>query len=380
MTTRPKVSFVVPCYKLAHLLPECIDSILSQSFENFEILIMDDCSPDDTPKVAKSFRDPRVKHVRNEPNLGHLRNYNKGIDLACGKYVWLISADDRLRKTYVLERYVELMDRHEEVGFACCPGVLLENGRETRTAEYSLLEERNCIIKGHRFFKRLVFSNVVIAASGMVRKSCYERYGAFPLNMPYAGDWYLWCLFALYEDVAYFAEPMVNYRVHPMSMTTTMMEDRARICARENLAVLWGIAEKVRQLGKSDMLRMIREAIAQEYAQLIACRKYGITEQLSVDDFEDLLRKNTRSDSEAVWMRGRVYAAAADQYFSKLDLTRACEFYSRALKHRPWSLKTHIKSRLLYTGRVGLKVRTLFSRHVSGSRSKKRQLSEARGR
>src|SRR5947209_11370258 len=86
---KPKVSFVVPCYKLAHLLPECINSILSQTFKDFEILIMDDCSPDNTEEIARSFKDPRVKHIRNDPNLGHLRNYNKGIELSRGRYIWL---------------------------------------------------------------------------------------------------------------------------------------------------------------------------------------------------------------------------------------------------------------------------------------------------
>src|SRR6478672_7594179 len=59
-----KVSFVVPCYRLAHLLGECVDSILAQSYGDFEVLIMDDCSPDATPEVAASFSDPRVRHVR----------------------------------------------------------------------------------------------------------------------------------------------------------------------------------------------------------------------------------------------------------------------------------------------------------------------------
>src|SRR5579862_9390224 len=113
----PKVSFVVPCYKLAHLLPECIQSILSQTYKDFEILIMDDKSPDNTPEVARSFGDERVKHIRNEPNLGHLRNYNKGIGLSRGEHVWLISADDRLRCNYVLQRYVDLMDAHPNVGY-----------------------------------------------------------------------------------------------------------------------------------------------------------------------------------------------------------------------------------------------------------------------
>ena len=76
---KPKVSFVIPCYKLGHLLTECVESILAQSFTDFEVLIMDDCSPDDTPQVAQSFKDPRVIHVRNEQNLGHLRNYNKAL-------------------------------------------------------------------------------------------------------------------------------------------------------------------------------------------------------------------------------------------------------------------------------------------------------------
>jgi glycosyltransferase involved in cell wall biosynthesis len=108
----PTVSFVIPCYKLAHLLPECINSILGQSFSDFEVLIMDDCSPDNTAEVAASFKDPRVKHIRNDPNLGHLRNYNKGIGLTRGRYVWLISADDYLRKPYILERYVNCFDSH----------------------------------------------------------------------------------------------------------------------------------------------------------------------------------------------------------------------------------------------------------------------------
>src|ERR1700710_1386671 len=106
----PTVSFVVPCYELAHLLPECVASILSQTYTDFEILIMDDCSPDDTEKVAATFRDERVKYIRNSENLGKLRNYNKGIGLCGGEYIWLISADDYLRKPYILEHYMRVME------------------------------------------------------------------------------------------------------------------------------------------------------------------------------------------------------------------------------------------------------------------------------
>src|ERR1700730_2438621 len=113
----PKVSFIVPCFKIAHLLAECVSSILSQTYDDFEIIIMDDCSPDNTGDVAQSFTDQRVKYVRNEINLGHLRNYNEGIRRSRGEYIWLISADDRLRTPYVLQRYVNLMDAKPEIGF-----------------------------------------------------------------------------------------------------------------------------------------------------------------------------------------------------------------------------------------------------------------------
>ena len=113
----PTVTFVVPSYKLGHFLAECVNSVLSQTYSDWEMLIMDDCSLDNTGEVASSFRDPRVKYIRNEQNLGLVKNFNKGIGLSRGKYVWIISADDYLRRPYTLERYVELMEKHEKVGY-----------------------------------------------------------------------------------------------------------------------------------------------------------------------------------------------------------------------------------------------------------------------
>jgi glycosyltransferase involved in cell wall biosynthesis len=75
----PIVSFVVPCYKLGHLLRECVDSILCQTYSDFEVLIMDDCSPDNTPEVAQSFQDPRVKYIRNDPVLS-VRTAKRSLD------------------------------------------------------------------------------------------------------------------------------------------------------------------------------------------------------------------------------------------------------------------------------------------------------------
>src|SRR5215831_9756912 len=77
----PLVSIVIPCYKHAHFLPQCVNSVLRQTYQDYEILIMDNRSPDNTPEVARSFNDFRVKHIRNEENIGHIRNFNKGISI-----------------------------------------------------------------------------------------------------------------------------------------------------------------------------------------------------------------------------------------------------------------------------------------------------------
>src|SRR5262245_46075922 len=108
----PKVSFVVLCHKLAHFLGDCVNSILNQSYGDFEVIIMDDCSPDNTPEVAKQFKDPRVIYIRNETNLGFVPNFDKGVKLSRGSYLWVISADDCLRSRDVLQKYVDLLEKN----------------------------------------------------------------------------------------------------------------------------------------------------------------------------------------------------------------------------------------------------------------------------
>ena len=115
----------------------CIRSLLAQDYRDFEVLVMDDASTDATPEVARSFDDPRVRHVRNPTNLGHLRNFDRGLELARGRCRWLISADDHLRHPGALGRYVRLIETHPRVGYVVCPAVALVDGSETTLVDYS---------------------------------------------------------------------------------------------------------------------------------------------------------------------------------------------------------------------------------------------------
>ena len=354
----PKVTFVVPCYRLAHLLPDCVGSILAQTFSDFEVLVMDDCSPDQTANVTATLRDTRVKHVRNETNLGHLRNYNKGIELARGEYIWLISADDQLRRPYILERYLKLMDRNPNAGYACCPAMGLQNGRETSVQKYSVHGDRNIIFNGREFFIRLLSGNSVIAASGMVRRKCYDQLGKFPLDMPFAADWYLWCLFALHFDVAYFSEPMVHYRQHELSMTTAFHENDPRVCTSDDIRALWRVKLAADQAGYPHLADIVEFHAIDRCALFLSTPSTpGSGVSYTLEDFQQDLNDNVSAPDQRARVASRVYSKAADEYFWRNQFSEALAFYELSLKHDPLRPKVRVQYALLRAGTVGIRIR-----------------------
>jgi glycosyltransferase involved in cell wall biosynthesis len=323
----PKVSFVVPCFKLAHLLAECVSSILSQTYDDFEIIIMDDCSPDNTGDVAQSFTDPRVKYVRNEINLGHLRNYNEGIRRSRGEYIWLISADDRLRTPYVLQRYVNLMDAKPEIGFAFCAGIALENGQERGIVKWAAPESQDMIFDGRSFLRRLIDQNCVLAPSALARRSCYETISMFPLDLPFAGDWYLWCVFALRNDVAYFAEPMVNYRMHDQGMTNVLIDKDISILSKDDLAVRWRLKKQIEEAGFAALAEQCEDKIVGDYVGNLTSRLHQGTKAvdssgqryiMTFAEFQQSLAANTTDQVEKDRIRQRVVAGIGGHFQATL--------------------------------------------------------------
>jgi glycosyltransferase involved in cell wall biosynthesis len=368
----PTVSFVVPCYKLAHFLPECVNSILSQTYDNFEVLIMDDCSPDNTREVARSFQDQRVKHIRNDPNLGALSNYNKGITLSRGKYVWLISADDYLRRPYVLQHYVDLMEAQFRVAYTFCPGLAVKNGKETELVGYLRQGNRDRVIAGHVFLKTLLLSNLVLAPAAMARRECYEKLSFFPINpvwssvpvdLIWGGDWYLWCLFALHGDVGYFSEPMVCYREHDFSSTSVITKENLENCFLAEMAVLWKIKQRAAEVGSRDLSRTCLQAIAYEYANHLAGRKYrSATSTVTMAQFEESLCRHTATEKERQWVRARVFAEMAAIFQARGDVASASDWYDAATRIDRRLMKVQAKKVLLSLGKPGEYLRRSLQR------------------
>ena len=354
----PTVSFIVPCYKLAHLLPECINSILAQTYTDLEVLIMDDCSPDNTPAIARSFADQRVKHIRNDPNLGHLQNYNKGIGMARGRYVWLISADDYLRRPYVLDRYVKLLDNNPRVGYVFCPGIGVKSGGETGCLDYSVCGNQDWVMAGREFLKqKLLEYNAVVAASGLARRECYEKISLFPVTpeMGWMGDWFIWAVFALYHDVGYFSEPMVCYREHDQSMTRILSEQDMASMVAGDIGLLWLIKQRADAAGLSDVSQKCLEMVAFDFARHLTGHLYRppFVSTITTEQFEELLCRSTTDERERREVRVQAFTQAGDRLSDKGDADSARRFYRLALQIDPWRAKTQTKRFLLSLGKTG---------------------------
>jgi glycosyltransferase involved in cell wall biosynthesis len=114
--SKPKVSVLMPVYKTKEeYLCEAIESILNQTFTDFEFLILDDCPEDDREAIVRSYHDPRIKYSKNKKNLGISQSRNKLIDLARGEYLAVFDHDD-ISLPQRLEKEVRYLDEHPEIG------------------------------------------------------------------------------------------------------------------------------------------------------------------------------------------------------------------------------------------------------------------------
>jgi Glycosyl transferase family 2 len=359
----PLVSFVIPCYKLAHMLPQCVNSILAQDYENFEVLIMDNCSPDNTPEIAQSFNDPRVRHIRNESNLGHIRNFNKGIALSRGKYVWMLCVDDMLRSPHVLGRYVDLMERNPRVGFVFCRAVEFQGGEEKGVSKWADDGDEDHIWKDGSFFHRLIEANCVVACAFFVRKECYPK-GPYQLDVPWASDWYVACMIAMHFDVAYLSEPMVWVRIHEESLTTECSRDYARLCIGDELRVLRRVGREAELAGIPSLRGACEAALIRRAVRLLGAGLKDEFPGMSLANFETILEDRVDSSEERKEMQASVYTSLGDEQYWKGEREQATRSYRLALSARPWRLKTLGKYLLLRTGvAAGIRARRLFYRY-----------------
>lgn len=214
----PKVSVCIPNYNYGRFIGQAIQSVIDQTFTDFELIIVDDASSDDSVSVIKSFSDERIKFYQNEKNIGRVKNINKCFSLASGEYVTLLPSDDVYLPTS-LEKSVEILDSNPKVGLAySSAGTVDENGVVIR--EHHPFSQ-DYIRKGEEEFKRLIFNNHIPVLTAMVRRECYTSLGVFNEAVTGSADREMWMRICLNNyDVAFIAEVLAYDRKHRGNVTT----------------------------------------------------------------------------------------------------------------------------------------------------------------
>lgn len=120
--TNPKISVCIPTYNYARFLPDAIESVLAQTYVDFELLVIDNCSTDGTETVMRDYcrRDKRVRFIVNETNVGAINNWNKCITAARGEYIKFLLSDDVFTSVDTLKRMTAVLDGDSTISLVCC--------------------------------------------------------------------------------------------------------------------------------------------------------------------------------------------------------------------------------------------------------------------
>lgn len=210
-----RVSVIIPAYNAMDYLPETLESVLKQTFTDFEVLIINDGSSDGIVEWASHIQDARVRLISQE-NQGLSGARNTGIWNAQGQYLGFLDADDIWESTK-LEKQVQCLEQDLNVG-------LVSSWISSINESGDILEVHQApSVTGVRLKQELCTENIIFCGSTpLVRRLCFEKVGFFERSLSAAEDWDMWLRIARYYSILIIQEPLVRYRIHSNSMSRNL--------------------------------------------------------------------------------------------------------------------------------------------------------------
>jgi glycosyltransferase involved in cell wall biosynthesis len=228
----PVVSVVIPNFNYARYLKRRLESVFSQTFQDIEVIFIDDASTDNSLDVIENFRkEPRLRIITNDTNSGNLfKNWNSGVALARGQYIWIAEADDYADKRF-LELLINELRQDDRIGIAYCQSLKVDDADRIRGSmlEYTSDLDRSRWKHNYRndgqseCLQYLIFKNTIPNASAVLfRKDVYVKSGCALESVYYGNDWLTWVSMLLNSNIAFLAEPLNYYREHHQSVRRQM--------------------------------------------------------------------------------------------------------------------------------------------------------------
>ncbi|MBS3993919.1 MAG: glycosyltransferase family 2 protein [Bacteroidetes bacterium] len=231
----PQISIIVPNFNHASFLQQRLDSIFNQTYQNFEVILLDDCSTDSSLHLLKTYvNHDKVSYcIKSNYNTGSpFKQWKKGIELASGKYIWIAESDDYC-EPQLLEKIVLLLEENNQLGIAYCQthdvddkGKLLNHRIHYTNNFIPNIWEDYFAMDGFLFVKKYMnIKNVIPNASAVVFKKELVDMSIFNnslLEMKMCGDWLFWIKLLLNSRIAFLPDTLNYFRSHK---ATTRVHD-----------------------------------------------------------------------------------------------------------------------------------------------------------
>lgn len=209
----PKVSVVMPAYNAEQYIREAIESILHQTFSNFEFIIIDDGSTDGTPHIIQEYpqRDDRIILLENKKNIWVSITANRGMDIAKGEYIARMDADD-ISMLDRFEKQVAFLDNNTDIGIlGSAINIVNVSGKPTRKKKYHL---QDSIIKRNMYYQIPICQGTL-----MMRTSLIRKYWWYNSDFLLSEDDELYFRLSQYTQFANLSDILLHVRINPTSIT-----------------------------------------------------------------------------------------------------------------------------------------------------------------
>jgi glycosyltransferase involved in cell wall biosynthesis len=209
--SNPKVSVIIPTLNRADFIKESINSVLSQTYQDFEIIVIDDGSTDNTREIVEGYDNEKIKYFY-QKNSGLNSARNTGIRNSKGEYISYLDSDD-IWHPYKLEKQVAILDKNSDIGLVYCGSSLIdENG--THTGKRPLIRH-----SGYVFEKLIRYNFLYNGSIAIFRRNCLEKVGLFDERTVRMTDWEFYLRFAIHYKFYGIPEYLIKYRVHQKTMS-----------------------------------------------------------------------------------------------------------------------------------------------------------------
>jgi len=217
---QPKITVLMPVYNGENYVREAMESILNQTYQYFEFLIIDDGSTDKSVEIIESFIDERIRLVKNGQNIGLIATLNKGLDLASGKYVARMDCDD-VSLPERLKHQVDFMEKNSKIGIC---GTWFRFIPTNEIIKYPTKHE-DIILK-------LLTGNALAHPTVIMRTSILrENILYYDMNFSHAEDYEFWVRLAKIVKIANIPEVLLNYRMHDNQISVVYNKNQSEVVA-----------------------------------------------------------------------------------------------------------------------------------------------------